>query len=48
MMSLASIMTKKVRVTTEDATLASLRSLFTDARFQHVPVIGDSFGEGLF
>lgn len=38
-MSLASIMTKKVRVTTEDATLASLRSLFTDARFQHVPVI---------
>ncbi|RVU37387.1 CBS domain-containing protein [Rheinheimera riviphila] len=38
-MSLAAIMTKKVRVTTEDATLASLRTLFTDARFQHVPVI---------
>jgi acetoin utilization protein AcuB len=38
-MSLTSIMTKKVRVTTEDATLASLRTLFTEARFQHVPVI---------
>lgn len=38
-MSLASIMSKKVRVTTEDATLASLRTLFTEARFQHVPVI---------
>ena len=38
-MSLASIMTKKVRVTTEDATLASLRTLFSEARFQHVPVI---------
>jgi len=32
-------MTKKVRVTTEDATLASLRTLFIDAKFQHVPVI---------
>jgi acetoin utilization protein AcuB len=32
-------MTKKVRVTTEDATLASLRTLFSEARFQHVPVI---------
>ena len=38
-MSLASIMTKKVRVTTEDATLASLRTLFTESKFQHVPVI---------
>lgn len=38
-MSLAAIMTKKVRVTTEDATLASLRTLFAEARFQHVPVI---------
>ena len=38
-MSLAAIMTKKVRVTTEDATLASLRTLFIDAKFQHVPVI---------
>jgi acetoin utilization protein AcuB len=38
-MSLTSIMTKKVRVTTEDATLASLRTLFTEARYQHVPVI---------
>lgn len=38
-MSLAAIMTKKVRVTTEDATLASLRTLFVDAKFQHVPVI---------
>jgi acetoin utilization protein AcuB len=39
MMSLAAIMTKKVRATTEDATLASLRTLFVDAKFQHVPVI---------
>lgn len=38
-MSLAAIMTKKVRATTEDATLASLRTLFVDAKFQHVPVI---------
>ncbi len=38
-MSLAAIMTKKVRVTTEDASLASLRSLFVDAKFQHVPVV---------
>ncbi|MBU2280588.1 MAG: CBS domain-containing protein [Gammaproteobacteria bacterium] len=38
-MSLAAIMSKKVRVTTEDATLASLRTLFVDAKFQHVPVI---------
>ncbi len=38
-MALASIMTKKVRVTTEDASLASLRSLFIDAKFQHVPVV---------
>lgn len=40
-MSLAAIMTKKVRVTTEDATLASLRTLFIDAKFQHVPVINN-------
>lgn len=38
-MSLAAIMTKKVQVTTEDASLASLRSLFVDAKFQHVPVV---------
>ena len=38
-MLLAAIMTKKVRVTTEDASLASLRTLFIDAKFQHVPVI---------
>lgn len=38
-MSLAAIMTRKVRVTTEEASLASLRTLFVDARFQHVPVI---------
>ncbi|WP_306520760.1 CBS domain-containing protein [Rheinheimera sp.] len=38
-MAIADIMSKKVRVTTEDATLASLRTLFVDARFQHVPVI---------
>ena len=38
-MALASIMTRKVQVTTEDATLASLRTLFTDSKFQHVPVV---------
>lgn len=38
-MAIADIMTKKVRVTTEDAPLASLRALFVDAKFQHVPVI---------
>ncbi|KKO48850.1 transcriptional regulator [Arsukibacterium sp. MJ3] len=38
-MSLLSIMTKKVQVTTGDASLASLRTLFIDAKFQHVPVV---------
>jgi acetoin utilization protein AcuB len=38
-MSLLSIMTKKVQVTTADASLASLRTLFIDAKFQHVPVV---------
>ncbi|SNY46024.1 acetoin utilization protein AcuB [Arsukibacterium tuosuense] len=38
-MSLASIMTRKVQVTTEGATLASLRTLFIEAKFQHVPVV---------
>ncbi|MDX1677298.1 CBS domain-containing protein [Arsukibacterium sp.] len=38
-MSLAAIMTRKVRATTEDASLASLRALFTETRFQHVPVV---------
>lgn len=38
-MALAAIMTRKVRVTTEDASLASLRTLFIDAKFQHVPVV---------
>jgi acetoin utilization protein AcuB len=32
-------MTKKVQVTTADASLASLRTLFIDAKFQHVPVV---------
>ena len=39
MMSLAAIMSRKVRVTTEDASLASLRSLFAETKFQHVPVV---------
>ena len=38
-MALASIMTRKVRVTTEDASLASLRTLFIETKFQHVPVV---------
>ncbi|WP_372628087.1 CBS domain-containing protein [Arsukibacterium sp.] len=38
-MSLASIMSRKVRATTEDASLASLRTLFTETKFQHVPVV---------
>jgi acetoin utilization protein AcuB len=32
-------MSRKVQVTTEDASLASLRSLFIEAKFQHVPVV---------
>ncbi len=38
-MSIASIMSKKVIVTQEDATLASLRNIFTQSKFQHVPVV---------
>lgn len=38
-MSLASIMSRKVRSTTEDASMASLRALFTETKFQHVPVV---------
>lgn len=38
-MSLTAIMSKKVRVTTEDASMASLRSLFAETKFQHVPVV---------
>ncbi|MAD76156.1 MAG: transcriptional regulator [Rheinheimera sp.] len=38
-MPLASIMSRKVQVTTEDASLASLRALLVDAKFQHVPVV---------
>ncbi len=38
-MSIEAIMSKKVVVTTADATLASLRSVFTEAHFQHVPVV---------
>ncbi|MBV2128763.1 CBS domain-containing protein [Arsukibacterium indicum] len=38
-MSLTAIMTRKVRATTEDASLASLRTLFTETKFQHVPVV---------
>tara|TARA_B100001059_G_scaffold233022_1_gene272150 strand:+ start:107353 stop:107778 length:426 start_codon:yes stop_codon:yes gene_type:complete len=32
-------MSRKVQVTTEDASLASLRALLVDAKFQHVPVV---------
>ncbi len=38
-MSIASIMSKKVLVTQEDANLASLRAIFTQSKFQHVPVL---------
>ena len=38
-MSIASIMSKKVLVTQEDANLASLRTIFTQSKFQHVPVL---------
>lgn len=38
-MSIEAIMSKKVVVTTADASLASLRSIFTEAHFQHVPVV---------
>jgi acetoin utilization protein AcuB len=38
-MSLTAIMSKKVRVTTEDASMASLRALFAETKFQHVPVV---------
>lgn len=38
-MSIEAIMSKKVVVTTADASLASLRSVFTEAHFQHVPVV---------
>lgn len=41
-MSVAAIMSTKVRVTTEDASLASLRTIFVDGKFQHVPVIDSS------
>tara|TARA_Y100001951_G_C11244371_1_gene242467 strand:+ start:372 stop:797 length:426 start_codon:yes stop_codon:yes gene_type:complete len=32
-------MSRKVCATTEDASMASLRTLFTETKFQHVPVI---------
>ncbi len=38
-MSIEAIMSKKVVVTTADASLASLRTVFTEAHFQHVPVV---------
>lgn len=38
-MSIASIMSKKVLVTQEDANLASLRQIFAQSKFQHVPVL---------
>ena len=38
-MSIEAIMTKKVVVTTVDASLASLRKVFTEAHFQYVPVV---------
>lgn len=38
-MSIEAIMSKKVIVTSADASLSSLRTVFTDAHFQHVPVV---------
>lgn len=38
-MSIEGIMSKKVVVTSADATLASLRTIFTEAHYQHVPVV---------
>jgi len=38
-MAISAIMTRKVVTTTADANLASLRQIFTEAHFQHVPVI---------
>ncbi len=38
-MSIEAIMSKKVIVTSADATLASLRNIFTQAHYQHVPVV---------
>lgn len=38
-MSIEAIMSKKVVVTTADASLASLRTVFTESHFQHVPVV---------
>lgn len=38
-MKVLDIMTRKVVTTQEDATLASLRTIFSQAKFQHVPVV---------
>ncbi len=38
-MSIAAIMTRKVTTTTAEASLASLRQIFTEAHFQHIPVV---------
>jgi len=38
-MSIEAIMSKKVVVTSVDASLASLRAVFSDAHYQHVPVV---------
>lgn len=38
-MSVGHVMSKKVRATTSTAPLSSLRSIFEESKFQHVPVI---------
>ncbi len=38
-MSVEAIMSKKLTVTSPDASLASLRTVFTEAHYQHVPVV---------
>lgn len=42
MSRIASIMTRKVHTTSQDASLASLREVFSKARYQHLPVVDSS------
>lgn len=42
MSRIAAIMTRKVHTTTQDASLASLRQVFSQARYQHLPVVDSS------
>ncbi|MCH8538288.1 MAG: CBS domain-containing protein [Alkalimonas sp.] len=39
---IAAIMTRKVHTTSQDASLASLREVFSQARYQHLPVVDSS------